>query len=211
MSELKASDLERGGKYNWKNQTEKLVFLQKLGVWNQFALVDDPDEKVWCEVLDKDMHMLEKTVEPVKDYVIRKHGAYYREKCSGYSTNILGAGLYTEKRAKAEERGCEEVDAIALKDLPQAELDLIKIGYEKGKAMLEALGELSVDGWISVEQQLPCFDELANYPVWMHLKNGFVCSGLWNQKNKKFLSNGYEPITSVVHWQSNLQPKPPRG
>lgn len=50
----------RGDKYNWKNQEERLVYLGKDGWWHQFALVDEP-HKVWCEVLDRDLHMLEKT------------------------------------------------------------------------------------------------------------------------------------------------------
>lgn len=53
-----------GGKYNWKNQQERLVYLghnwSGNGYWHQFALVSDPD-KVWCEVLTKDLHMLEAT------------------------------------------------------------------------------------------------------------------------------------------------------
>lgn len=55
-----------GGKYNWKNQTERLVFIGRNwsgnGYWNQFEKVDEPGI-VWCEVPDSDLHMLEETKE----------------------------------------------------------------------------------------------------------------------------------------------------
>ncbi len=55
-----------GEKWNWKNQSERLVYLG-LGSggsagWHQFALVNNPDV-VWCEVLERDMHMLERTID----------------------------------------------------------------------------------------------------------------------------------------------------
>lgn len=49
-----------GNKYNWVNQSERLVYLGKEGPWNQFAEVEYPDI-VWCEVLDSDLKMLEET------------------------------------------------------------------------------------------------------------------------------------------------------
>lgn len=53
-----------GGKYNWKQQLERLVYLGRNwsgnGYWHQFALVESPTE-VWCEVTDADLNMLEKT------------------------------------------------------------------------------------------------------------------------------------------------------
>ena len=53
-----------GERYNWKNQHERLVYLGNNwsgnGYWHQFALVESP-EKVWCEVRDSDLHMLEET------------------------------------------------------------------------------------------------------------------------------------------------------
>lgn len=50
-----------GGKYNWKNQRERLVYLGKNGVWHQFALIEKPYE-VWCEVLSEDLRRLEETI-----------------------------------------------------------------------------------------------------------------------------------------------------
>ncbi len=59
---MKPADLVLGGRYNWKNQPERLVY---LGVqrypdrpWHQFARVDQLD-KVWCEVTDSDLESFE--------------------------------------------------------------------------------------------------------------------------------------------------------
>ena len=53
-----------GGKYNWKHQPERLVYLGRNwsgnGYWHQFAKVQSP-EVVWCEVLDSDLCMIEET------------------------------------------------------------------------------------------------------------------------------------------------------
>lgn len=54
-----------GGKYNWKGQPERLVYLgikyyPDNGFWFQFAKVDEP-EKVWCEVREADLAMFEET------------------------------------------------------------------------------------------------------------------------------------------------------
>ena len=53
-----------GGKYNWKNQSERLVYLgynwSSDGYWHQFATIEYPDE-IWCEVLEVDINMLEES------------------------------------------------------------------------------------------------------------------------------------------------------
>lgn len=51
---------EKAKKYNWIGQKERLVYLGKEGVWHQFALVEEP-WKVWCEVLEQDLNMLEES------------------------------------------------------------------------------------------------------------------------------------------------------
>ena len=58
-------ELKRGGRYNWRNQPERLVYVgqnpaPRQSQWHQFELVDRPGT-VWCEVLDCDLHMLEET------------------------------------------------------------------------------------------------------------------------------------------------------
>jgi len=51
-----------GGRYNWKSQPERLVYIGMCephnGRWHQFAKIETPN-KVWCEVLDRDLDMLE--------------------------------------------------------------------------------------------------------------------------------------------------------
>jgi hypothetical protein len=58
-------NIEVGGRYNWKYQPERLIYLgtnfDMSGVWHQFALVEKPN-RVWCEVKGSDLHAIEKTV-----------------------------------------------------------------------------------------------------------------------------------------------------
>jgi hypothetical protein len=53
------STLEIGKFYNWKHQTERLVYLGSLNCWHQFALRGTTE--IWCEVAFPDLHMLEET------------------------------------------------------------------------------------------------------------------------------------------------------
>jgi hypothetical protein len=52
------------GKYNFKHQSERLIYIGKNfsgnGYWHQFAKVEEP-EVVWAELLDSDLHMVEVT------------------------------------------------------------------------------------------------------------------------------------------------------
>jgi hypothetical protein len=61
---LTAQTLRIGGRYNWKNQPERLIYTgmcePRNGRWHQFEKVDEPG-RVWCEVLGSDLHMLEET------------------------------------------------------------------------------------------------------------------------------------------------------
>ena len=54
--------MEIGGRYNWRGQSERLIYLGRNwsgnGYWQQFALVSEPDV-VWCEVTDEDLHSFE--------------------------------------------------------------------------------------------------------------------------------------------------------
>lgn len=62
---LSPSNLEIGGKYNWKSQPERLVYLgpsrDATGLWFQFAKVDDEKQRVWCEVRASDLVSFERT------------------------------------------------------------------------------------------------------------------------------------------------------
>lgn len=56
--------MQIGGRYNWRNQPERLIYLGKNwsgnGYWHQFALTSKPDE-AWCEVPDEDLECFEET------------------------------------------------------------------------------------------------------------------------------------------------------
>jgi hypothetical protein len=59
---LTPAAMKRGGRYNWKGQPDRLIYIWKKGAWHQFKKIGDP-RPVWCEVLDEDLHMLEETRE----------------------------------------------------------------------------------------------------------------------------------------------------
>lgn len=53
-----------GGKYNWKGQPERLVYLgynwSGSGYWHQFKKIDDP-RPVWCEVQGYELQYFEES------------------------------------------------------------------------------------------------------------------------------------------------------
>jgi hypothetical protein len=55
-------NLVRGGKYNWKGQPDRLEYIGKAGAWYQFVKTSNPG-KIWCEVLEEDLRLLEETYE----------------------------------------------------------------------------------------------------------------------------------------------------
>lgn len=63
---MNAHDMKIGGRYNWRYQPERLVYLgynwSGNGYWHQFALVSAPD-KVWCEVQPYELERFEETPE----------------------------------------------------------------------------------------------------------------------------------------------------
>ena len=63
---LTPETMKRGGRYNWKGQPDRLIYLGRNcrgnGYWHQFKKIGDP-RPVWCEVVDADLHMLEETAE----------------------------------------------------------------------------------------------------------------------------------------------------
>lgn len=54
------------GRYNWKNQPERLIYLGihkyngDARIWHQFAKVESPT-KVWSEVLTSELESFEET------------------------------------------------------------------------------------------------------------------------------------------------------
>lgn len=63
---MKPDELQLRGKYNWRNQSERLIYLghnfSGNGYWYQFALVENPG-KVWCELLSESLQHIEETKE----------------------------------------------------------------------------------------------------------------------------------------------------
>lgn len=89
--------LDIGGKYNWKNLPERLIYIGKQGCWHQFKKIGD-EREVWCEVLDSDLHMIEETLtvellpcpfcghQPDPDNLhdsLHPTGSYWREDADG--------------------------------------------------------------------------------------------------------------------------------
>ena len=56
------NNIVEGGKYNWRNQSERLIYLgynfSGNGYWHQFAKIDSP-EVVWSEVQTNELAMFE--------------------------------------------------------------------------------------------------------------------------------------------------------
>jgi hypothetical protein len=52
------------GRYNWKGQKERLIYighnLSGNGFWHQFVKVEEPNI-IWCEVLTDELDMIEET------------------------------------------------------------------------------------------------------------------------------------------------------
>ena len=48
-----------GVEYNFKNQPERLKYIGRHNGWHQFEKVGK--QGVWCELLDSDLHMIERT------------------------------------------------------------------------------------------------------------------------------------------------------
>lgn len=61
---LQAKDLRIYGRYNWKNQSERLVYVgmcePRHGRFHQFEKVGEPGV-IWCEVHHDNIYMLEET------------------------------------------------------------------------------------------------------------------------------------------------------
>lgn len=65
-AQLTPAHLRVGGKYNWRNQPERLAYMGTQRYpgdrrdWYQFEKVDKPGS-VWCEVLASDLEHIEET------------------------------------------------------------------------------------------------------------------------------------------------------
>jgi hypothetical protein len=105
-----STNFKIGGKYNWKGQPERLVYMGRNwsgnGYWNQFAKVEYPTI-VWCEVLDADLKHFEETqpatVVPVAEIVT--FGGLDGQKEVSWSKGKMppvGTKLYAHPSAPAE-------------------------------------------------------------------------------------------------------------
>ena len=61
---MQARELRINGKYNFRDQSERLVYIGKAGNWHQFEKLREPGI-VWSELLDSDLHLLEETKQVV--------------------------------------------------------------------------------------------------------------------------------------------------
>lgn len=121
-----------GGKYNWKGQPERLIYLGKNwsgnGYWHQFAEVGSP-EKVWCEVLDDQLSSFEETPHDEADDVCDVPPIGWRcTRAKGHS-GPCAAIEYSEEVASVA-RGMRR-----LKEAPNAEIQ--RASPASGEAPLE--------------------------------------------------------------------------
>jgi hypothetical protein len=50
-------------------------------------------------------------------YVIKKNGLFYRENSSGYTSNLLEAGVYSKSKAVRESLHCEDIRIFPISSL----------------------------------------------------------------------------------------------
>ena len=65
VKQLEAESLEIGGRYNFKLQPERLVYVGKKSAWHQFTRIGY-DAFIWCELLGPEICLLEETVDPIE-------------------------------------------------------------------------------------------------------------------------------------------------
>jgi len=60
---MSINDLKIGGRYNFKHQPERLIYIGAYGLWHQFGKTESP-LTVWAEILERDINiMIEETTE----------------------------------------------------------------------------------------------------------------------------------------------------
>ena len=100
--------MEIGGRYNWRNQPERLIYLglnwSGDGFWHQFALVAEP-EVVWCEVLDSELESFEETPAPARQEASLPIPVRKAEKVKAVSPRQERKQRKAAKRAQAQPTG----------------------------------------------------------------------------------------------------------
>jgi hypothetical protein len=65
VKQLEAESLEIGGRYNFKLQLERLMYVGNFGPWHQFTKIGD-SASVWVELLGPEICLLEETVDSIE-------------------------------------------------------------------------------------------------------------------------------------------------
>lgn len=127
--------MKKAGRYNWKNQPERLVYIGRNwsgnGYWHQFEKVGEPGI-VWCEVLDSDLHMIEESAAGVQETA-------QCPDCNGYGRVNDGSGArspYGPKCPKCGGSGQVPAPTQDAPDVKDAERPLTDAVIKK---MLDAL------------------------------------------------------------------------
>lgn len=136
-----------GGKYNWKNQSERLVYLGKQGAWHQFALTSKQNT-VWCEVLDEDLHMLEYTKVGPTEQPAGDRAELIRKLREAETSLPFEGGRYCDTVSKL----CGQAAAMLQADAPRqamkplTDLERMKIiGYEFPLALVDPIVIAKID------------------------------------------------------------------
>lgn len=105
----------------------------------------------------------DKTGEAPRDWVIRKNGYFYRANRSGYTQEIVAAGLYTEAEAKAEAR-IEGITAHRASEFIADMPDIVSTLTRERDQAREALAfYANQDNWNEDGQ---CFAGRVPVPMW---------------------------------------------
>jgi hypothetical protein len=85
-------NLEIGGRYNWRNQPERLIYMGSRlypdGLWYQFAKVEAPNV-CWSEVRSEDLNSFEATDAPTAGFLKKAARAPAYE---AYSAIVIPVG-----------------------------------------------------------------------------------------------------------------------
>lgn len=114
----------KGDRYNWKNHPDKLIYIGKKGAWHQFKKIGDPSP-VWCEILDIDLHMMERTFDLDKTVLMAAMNAAE----NGYSHWESHEALAVDMCTCDSELENEEVADVAASIMRQNLLKRELVGY----------------------------------------------------------------------------------
>jgi len=76
-------DLVVGGRYNWINQPERLVYIGVKKGWHQFGKVENP-YAVWSELLPEDLSLMEPSTPVVpQSFTVKRRNYGHWDICKG--------------------------------------------------------------------------------------------------------------------------------